>query len=121
MLSLAALDRRWLGWATLGSVLQGLEMPAFSIFYAQVVQVFYGTRASAIDDGAALYASLFLALALAVGGASLLNKYGFAVVGERLTCRIRASLFGAIVRQDMGWHDLPGNGPSERSPNAPEH
>lgn len=36
--------------------------------------------------------------------------YLFKIAGERLTLRLRALLFEAMMRQEVGWYDEPANG-----------
>lgn len=34
----------------------------------------------------------------------------FGIAGEKLTMRLRSNMFGAMLRQEIGWYDLKENG-----------
>jgi len=38
-----------------------------------------------------------------------MRGWGFGVPGEKLTVKIRMMFYNALVRQEIGWHDLPEN------------
>lgn len=39
-----------------------------------------------------------------------MQVYLFRIAGEKLTMRLRSLLFGAMLRQEVGWYDEPSNG-----------
>jgi hypothetical protein len=61
-----------------------------------------------LDDG--YHWSLLIALCAIgeiVGG--WLRGWGFGTPGARITTELRKKFYDAIVRQEIGWHDLPEN------------
>ncbi|KAF8060513.1 ABCB6 [Scenedesmus sp. PABB004] len=63
----------------------------------------------ALRRSASLYAWAFFAIACGVLIATALQLWSFAVAGQALSRRVRLLLFGAMLRQNIGWYDLDEN------------
>jgi ABC-type multidrug transport system fused ATPase/permease subunit len=55
------------------------------------------------------YALGFIGLAVAAFLANFVQLYSFGLMGEYLTLRLRKLTFAAILRQNVGYFDLPEN------------
>ncbi|GMF89307.1 unnamed protein product [Phytophthora fragariaefolia] len=95
-----------LGAATYGAVypvnglLIGVSMKLYSETYKTKHEMLHDVR----------YYSLYLRiLAVVCCGAITLMSYGYGVASNRLTARIRVLTYGAMLRQKVGWFDLPHN------------
>jgi ATP-binding cassette subfamily B (MDR/TAP) protein 1 len=56
------------------------------------------------------YSLGFMGLAIGAFLANFLQLYAFGIMGENLTCRLRQLTFSALLRQNIGYFDLPENG-----------
>merc|ERR1719313_110416 len=56
-----------------------------------------------------LWGGLFFAVAAITVLSKTLQGYTFGVAGSRVTARIRSSMFSSLLKQELGWHDLPAN------------
>ncbi|KAK3105070.1 hypothetical protein FSP39_016614 [Pinctada imbricata] len=88
-----------------GSLINGCTMPAFAIFFGEMIKVF-------IDDGSdnVLWSMMFLALGGANFLCQLIMNVCFGQSGERMTMRLRLKVFRAYLRQDAGYFDDPKHG-----------
>ncbi|XP_037037808.1 multidrug resistance protein homolog 65 isoform X3 [Bradysia coprophila] len=87
----------------------GASIPAFSILFGE----FYGALATADPKVATETTNslcvAFLVLGILIGVAAIIQTYMFNMAGVYLTTRIRARVFGAMIRQDMAWFDDSNN------------
>ena len=111
----------WLGF--LGCLLAGATYPVYAYIFTESLDTFRKIGSNAPSDapiGAPIDTladrneiDVWAYLYLAVGGIALVgNALQFAVfgyMGEMLTHRIRQMLFAHLLRQDMGFYDLPDN------------
>jgi len=106
LLALAVPEWRRLAAATVFLIIGG----AASLAWPQVVRVLID---AAVAGGAETLnrAVLVMAAIFAVQGVAVaLRYYLFSVAGERIVTRIRESVFGAIVEQEIGFFDLRKTG-----------
>ncbi|KAB0792584.1 hypothetical protein PPYR_14543 [Photinus pyralis] len=92
------------------SLIMGATMPVFSILFGDIL----GVLALPNDDDILMesnkYVIMFVVTGTITGIATMLQIYMFGVAGEKLTMRLRQMMFGAMLRQEMGWFDDTENG-----------
>lgn len=94
----------------LASVLFGTLMPVFGIFYAQILDTLSKTGDELIES-AIFWALMFVALGAANWITISIRVYLMAFTIESSLARIRVECFANILRQQVGWFDLPENSP----------
>lgn len=94
----------------LGSIVDGAVMPVFSVVFAQILAVFGESDPNKLRRDADFWSLMFLVLAIVSFFSAGLRVGVFAWCGEALTRRLRSMSFEAMVRQEMGFFDLPENG-----------
>ncbi|KAH9119816.1 hypothetical protein AeMF1_007710, partial [Aphanomyces euteiches] len=103
-------------------LLQGLVMPGVSLIISRVINdmnkhyaVYLESGKQTTDALTALYddvshsAYIFVGVAIAHLFVGFWSTYTFRIVAEKLTTRLRNLHFQALMRQDIGFFDLPGN------------
>ena len=85
-------------------------MPVYAILFGEVM----GTLTVSLDtqsarDDSVFFAILFLVIGIVVGIAMFMQIFMFSIAGEYLTMRMRTFAFEAMLRQEIGWFDLPEN------------
>lgn len=89
---------------SIGSAVNGLIMPIFSLVFAEILAVFALTG-DQLRTKANFWALMFFFLAMAAFFANFAQIVCFKVAGERLTRRLREKCFTAIVHQDVSFFD----------------
>eukprot|EP00106_Octopus_bimaculoides_P004854 XP_014772296.1 PREDICTED: multidrug resistance protein 1-like [Octopus bimaculoides] len=84
----------------LASAVNGAVIPAFAIIFSEFIGAFQG-------DGSAVnrFALLILLLAVLVFMGYSVQYLMFGISGEKLTLKLRAGLFKAMLRQEISWFD----------------
>jgi len=93
-------------FGALGAICNGAVFPVFSIIFGEIINTLLEPDAVARNAAVVDWCLGFLGLAVGTGLANFFQSALFGISGERLTTRLRNMLFGAIVRQDVGWFDL---------------
>jgi ABC transporter fused permease/ATP-binding protein len=102
LVSLARPEAKTLIWATLALfIAAGLNL-SYPLFIRQIVDGVGGPDAQQVVNQAAL---VLFALFGLNGVFTALRSYLFTVAGERVVARLRSTLYGAIVRQEVGFFD----------------
>jgi ATP-binding cassette subfamily B (MDR/TAP) protein 1 len=96
-----------------GAIIVGALSPTEGIFTAQIVENYYTVDPSELRAVNGRITMGFVALALGSFVFNLFLGCGFSVSGFRLTRRMRALAFDAIVRHSMGWFDRPEHSTGE--------
>eukprot|EP00939_MAST-03C_sp_MAST-3C-sp1_P001093 g1093.t1 len=95
----------------LGSAIcNGLIWPSIAIAFSKILTVFYEYDTEEIESEVTFWGIVFLVVGVAAFVVNVGQSFGFAVVAERLTTRLRVDLFRAMLRQNIGWFDEPANG-----------
>ena len=84
-------------------------MPGFALALASLVDALFSPDPSAVLAAGRKWALVFMGIGLASVALSMVQGCCFAVMGERLSRRVRAVLLGAMMRQEMAWFDKPKN------------
>ena len=87
----------------------GCVFPSIALVFAEMLSLFYSQDTDDIMAGAVTFGSIFIGVAAASWTLSGLQGGLFAIVGERLTTRLRVHLFRSILRQDQTFFDDPAN------------
>ncbi|KAB0792571.1 hypothetical protein PPYR_14530 [Photinus pyralis] len=92
------------------SLIMGATMPVFSILFGDILGVLALPNDDDILTESNKYVIMFVVTGTITGIATILQIYMFGVAGEKLTMRLRQMMFGAMLRQEMGWFDDTENG-----------
>nr|QVT92308.1 ABC transporter [Salvia miltiorrhiza] len=92
-----------------GACTFGAVQPLNAYCLGSVVSVFFNNDRSKIKSEASFYCIIFMSIAVVSFFANLLQHYNFAVMGERLTKRIREKVLESILTLEIGWFDLDEN------------
>ena len=97
-------------FAVLGALISGAVQPMTSIVYGNVIGVFYAPYPTDIAHNALIYLGYFFLLGFAAFVGVFSRSSIFTYLGERLTYKLRAATFTAILRQPASFFDAPENG-----------
>ncbi|XP_065843600.1 ATP-dependent translocase ABCB1-like [Oscarella lobularis] len=93
---------------TVMAIVSGGTWPVFAVLLGEVLKT-YGLKGDELLDEAVVYSVAFVAVGALSGVSHMLQTGFFAASGEKLTMRLRALSFRAILRQEIGWFDHPKN------------
>ncbi|CAK4675106.1 unnamed protein product [Aphanomyces euteiches] len=118
----------------IASCLLGFSMPGISLIISKIISVMNLHFAAFVNSGrkdltplTALYDSvanssyIFFGIAVAILVASFVQTYTFRVIAEKLTSHLRNMHFQALMRQDIGFFDLPGHSTGALTTNLSTH
>lgn len=95
---------------SIASILSGFLLPTFGVFYAQILDTLSRTGDELIQY-ATFWGLMFVALGFANFIALALRIYLLANTIETALARVRVECFTNILRQQVGWFDLPSHSP----------
>lgn len=102
LVALARPEAKTLVLATIALfIAAGLNL-SYPVFIRQIVDGVEGPEAQGVVNQAAL---ILLGLFMLNGLFTSIRSYLFTVAGERVVARLRSKLYGAIVRQEVGFFD----------------
>ncbi|KAK6160343.1 hypothetical protein DH2020_003724 [Rehmannia glutinosa] len=87
----------------------GAVQPINAYCLGSVVSVYFNNDKSRIKSETSFYAMIFTSIAVISFFANLLQHHNFAIMGERLTKRIRERVLGNILTFEIGWFDQDDN------------
>ncbi|KAJ0763300.1 putative ABC-type xenobiotic transporter [Helianthus annuus] len=87
----------------------GAITPIHAYCLGSVVSVYFLTDKSKIKSEIAIYCIIFVGLGVLCFFTNLLNHHNFAVMGERLTKRVREKLLENVLTFEIGWFDRDEN------------
>lgn len=93
----------------LGAAGFGAIQPIHAYCLGTVVSVYFLKESSAIKSEIKIYCYVFLMLTGLSFIANLLQHYNFAIMGERLTKRVREKMLGVMLTFEIGWFDQDDN------------
>eukprot|EP00808_Paulinella_micropora_P014339 g50286.t1 len=102
-------DKPYFFLGTIGALLVGGANPAIGIVFVKALFLFYGDDPDEMMKEAIKWSMIMLAISLGQVVGDTARYWGFAVPGEKLTVKLRRMYYDAIVRQEIGWHDMPEN------------
>ncbi|KAJ3170927.1 ATP-binding cassette, sub-B (MDR TAP), member 4 [Geranomyces variabilis] len=102
-------DMGWLAVGVISAAINGAILPVFGILMGKVL-VIYKDDGDELMDEAARYALLFMGMMFINLIVNFLQTGALGITGERLTRRVRSTLFDAMLRQEIAWFDDKMNG-----------
>ncbi|RZC61592.1 hypothetical protein C5167_023354 [Papaver somniferum] len=93
----------------LGDIGFGAVQTTHAFSLGSVVSVYYLTDDNLIRSKTNLYCFIFLGLTVLSFVTNLLQHYNFAVMGERLTKRVREKMLEKVLTFEIGWFDQDEN------------
>ncbi|OQR96465.1 ATP-binding Cassette (ABC) Superfamily [Achlya hypogyna] len=104
-------ELRYTALGCAGAVVSGATFPVWGVLLSKCIVLFFnfGLSAAEMKTRGWHWGLYFLALGGAYAVGKIAQDYGFSVVAERLTTRVRALGFAAMLRQEVGWYDLPAH------------
>ncbi|CAK4712604.1 unnamed protein product, partial [Aphanomyces euteiches] len=115
-------QRMYLIAGTIACSVQGFAMPSIAMVISKVIHGMNKHYADFLASGkkdmeplTALYddishsAFIFLGVAAAIFVAAFVSTFSFRIIAEKLTTRLRNLHFQALLRQEIGFFDMPGN------------
>ncbi|KAJ3300113.1 ATP-binding cassette, sub-B (MDR TAP), member 4 [Borealophlyctis nickersoniae] len=91
------------------ATINGIWMPLFAIIFSSILVVFANPDLDQMQKDANFWALMFLLLALASGLVSFIQIALLRIAGDKLTTRLRAVTFAALLRQEIGFFDQERN------------
>ncbi|ULT92827.1 hypothetical protein L3Y34_010131 [Caenorhabditis briggsae] len=98
-------------FAIIAALIQGAVMPAFSLFFSQIINVFSNPDREQMKKDGHFWALMFLVLAAIQGTSMLFQCAFFGVAAEGLTMRVRSKVYRNVLRQDATYFDMPKHSP----------
>ncbi|KCV69523.1 hypothetical protein H696_03944 [Fonticula alba] len=95
--------------AAAGAFFSGIIFSAYSFISTELINAMIFFTGDKLMEAARTWALVFLGLGIYALLSNYLLNVGQFVSAERLTDRIRKLAFKTIVRQNIGWFDLPAN------------
>lgn len=92
----------------IASIAMGLVMPSFSFILSEMMQAFFKPN---VEELSRMWGLVYLGLGVYQIIAATIAFWSFAVVGERLTLKLRHDLFKNFLSQDVAWFDDANNSP----------
>jgi ATP-binding cassette subfamily B (MDR/TAP) protein 1 len=106
--ALQAPEWAYLAVGLLGSTLSGITQPVFAIIWSNMIAFFFGPNEQ-LTDNTRIYVLWFFLLGIAQVLVTIMRIGGFVYAGEKLTRRLRAMAYRAILRQEIGFFEEKGN------------
>ncbi|KAF1315251.1 Multidrug resistance protein abc superfamily, partial [Globisporangium splendens] len=94
-----------------GAVLNAAMFPVWGVLLTKMTVLWFQydkTKHDMLTD-ARYWALAFVALGIVFLISSTIQQYGFGVASQKLVSRVRLAAFTAMLRQEIGWFDLPKN------------
>ena len=94
---------------TIGAMIVGVANPLIGLLFIKIMSPLFSVDHAEVWDTAMLMSAAMFSLSLLQIVGDTCRGWGFCVPGERLTVKLRIMFYDALVRQEIGWHDLPEN------------
>ncbi|KAF8703485.1 hypothetical protein HU200_032293 [Digitaria exilis] len=92
-----------------GAIVFGAVLPLYSYSLGSLPEVYFLGDDHLIRSKTRLYSLVFFGIAIVCITANIVQHYNFAVMGERLTERIRGQMLAKILSFEVGWFDADEN------------
>ncbi|KAL8209761.1 hypothetical protein R6Q57_006493 [Mikania cordata] len=109
LLQMNAPEWRKTMYGCIGAVGSGAVQPINAYCVGAMINVYFRPDKSTIVSHARIYSFVFLALGVFNFLTSVIQHYYFAVMGEKLTTRIREKLLEKLLTFEVGWYDQDEN------------
>jgi ATP-binding cassette subfamily B (MDR/TAP) protein 1 len=94
---------------TIGGMCVGCAGPFIGLVFVKAMAPLFSLDPSEVWSAALQWSLVMFGASLVQIVGDTARGWGFCVPGERLTVKLRVMFYDALVRQDIGWHDLPEN------------
>ena len=94
---------------TLGAFLVGGANPAVGLVLVKCIKVLFLVDPDEVRAQALLWCIPLFLVSVGQMFGDTMRGWGFGKPGEKLTVKVRMMFYKALVRQEVGWHDLPSN------------
>lgn len=96
-------------WGCIGAIASGAVQPINAYCVGGLINVYFRPDKSSIVGHARVYSFVFLGLGVFNFFSSVIQHYSFAVMGEKLTTRVREKLLEKLLTFEIGWYDQDEN------------
>ncbi|KAL0372332.1 UNVERIFIED_CONTAM: putative multidrug resistance protein [Sesamum calycinum] len=93
----------------IGAVGFGAVQPVSAYCMGALVSAYFEDKSSKVKLETRFYSFIFLSIGIITFFSNILQHYNFAIMGERLTKRIREKLLQNILSFEIGWFDKDEN------------
>ncbi|XP_049397152.1 ABC transporter B family member 15-like [Solanum stenotomum] len=93
----------------IGAILVGGVLPIYAFLMGALISVSYSPSHDEIKKKTKIYTLAFLGMAFITLVLNVLQHYNFAVMGERLTKRVRERMLSKMLTFEVGWYDKKQN------------
>ncbi|KAH0707626.1 hypothetical protein KY290_010265 [Solanum tuberosum] len=93
----------------IGAILVGGVQPVYSFVMGAMISVYFSPSHDEIKKKTKIYTLAFLGMTFITLVLNVLQHYNFAVMGERLTKRVRERMLSKILTFEVGWYDKEQN------------
>ncbi|KAI3797344.1 hypothetical protein L1987_32600 [Smallanthus sonchifolius] len=94
---------------SLGAIIAGMQAPLFALGITYILTSFYSGQNSKIKEDVERASLIFVAAGIVTIPIYMLQHYFYMLIGERLTTRVRLSMFSAMLTNEVGWFDMDEN------------
>ena len=94
---------------SVGAFIVGGANPGVGLIMVKVLATLFATDSDAVRKDAITWCLVLFGVSIAQIFGDTMRHWGFGVPGEKLTVKVRMLFYNALVRQEIGWHDLPEN------------
>ncbi|WMV57476.1 hypothetical protein MTR67_050861 [Solanum verrucosum] len=94
---------------SIGAILVGGVLPIYAFLMGALISVSYSPSHDEIKKKTKIYTLAFLGMAFITLVLNVLQHYNFAVMGERLTKRVRERMLSKMLTFEVGWYDKEQN------------
>jgi ATP-binding cassette subfamily B (MDR/TAP) protein 1 len=92
-----------------GAIIYGGVLPLYSYSLGSLPAVYFVGDNALLREKTRLFSLVFLAISIVCITANIMQHYNFAIMGERLTERVRDQMLGKILYFEVGWFDEDDN------------
>lgn len=89
----------------LASIALGIQMPAFALAMAGIVESFYQPTPGLITDGGQKWAIIYVGIGVGCIIFSSLQEWSLGQIGQNLSTWLKLHIYNEGLNQDMEWHD----------------
>ncbi|CAN6461005.1 unnamed protein product [Victoria cruziana] len=104
LFSMAAPDWAFAIWGIMGAIFSGAQYPLFAVGISEALVAYYYDWETCEAEIRKI-ALLFCGASVVTLVSHAIEHLSFGIMGERLTLRVREMMFGAILRNEIGWFD----------------
>lgn len=109
LLAMSKPEACWFIPASLAAALNGAVFPVFALYLSDIMITLFEPDTSVMREDARLFSFIFLGLASTAFLAYFMQNWGFGIIAERLTRRVRYLLFDTLLRKQMSFFDVEAN------------